>query len=99
MDTSTELLTINHDITALNEHKNHTLIAHLNAQCLSTSIDKFNVKLNTYGFDIVSISETWLKGNKDVINYLQISDMNSSITTKNILEVGLQPIISKNNLN
>ena len=57
LDTSNQLRTINHDITALNEHRNHTSIAHLNAQCLSTSIDEFNVKLNTYGFDIISISE------------------------------------------
>ena len=71
-DISNQLGTINRDITALNEHRNHTSIAHLNAQCLSTSIDKFNVKLNTYGFDILSISETWLKENKDLIDYVQI---------------------------
>ena len=71
-DISNQLVTINHDITGLNEHGNHTSIAHLNAQCLSTSTDEFNVKLNTYGFDIISISETWLKGNKDLIDYVQI---------------------------
>ena len=44
-DISNQLGTTNHDITASNEHRNHTSIAHLNAQCLSTSIDEFNVKL------------------------------------------------------
>ena len=71
-DISNQLGTINHNITALNEHRNHTSIAYLNAQCLNTSIDEFNVKLNTYGFDIISISETWLKENKDLIDYVQI---------------------------
>ena len=47
-------------------------IAHLNAQCLSTSINEFNVKLSTYGFDNISISETWLNENKDLIDYVQI---------------------------
>ena len=47
-------------------------IAHLNAQCLSISIDEFNVKLSTYGFDNISISETWLNENKDLIDYVQI---------------------------
>ena len=72
LDTSYQLETTNHDITALNEHRNHTLIAHLNAQCLSASTDEFNVKLITYGFDIISISETWLKENKNLIDYVQI---------------------------
>ena len=87
LDTSNQLGTINHDITALNEHRNQTSIAYLNAQCLSTSIDEFNVKLNSYGFDIISISETWLKENKDLIDYVQIPGYGSSITTENILEV------------
>ena len=72
LETSYQLETTNHDITALNEHRNHTLIAHLNAQCLSTSTGKFNKKLSTYGFDIISISETWLKENKNLIDYVQI---------------------------
>ena len=63
---SNQLETINHDITPLKEHRNHTSIAHLNAQCLGTSIDEF------YGFDIISTSETWLKQNKDLIDYVQI---------------------------
>ena len=47
-------------------------IAHLNAQCLSTSIDEFNVKLSIHGFDNINISETWLNENKDLIDYVQI---------------------------
>ena len=49
-----------------------TLVLNSRAQCLSTSVDEFNVKLNTYGFDVISISETRLKENKDLINYVQI---------------------------
>lgn len=48
LDTSNQQGTINYDIIALNEHRNHASIAHLDAQYLSTSIDEFNVKLNTY---------------------------------------------------
>ena len=66
----------------LNEHTNHTSIVHLNAQCLSISIDKFNVQLNTHGFDIVSISEMWLKENKDLINYIQIPGYESIYNNK-----------------
>ena len=44
IDTSNQLETINHNITVLNKHGNHTSIAYLNAQYLSTLIDKINVK-------------------------------------------------------
>ena len=72
LDTSNQQGTINYDIIALNEHRNHASIAHLDAQYSSTSTDEFNVKLNTYWSDIISISETWLKENKDLIDYVQI---------------------------
>ena len=36
-------------------------IAHLNTQSLCSTFDEFSVLLHTYCFDIMTLSETWLK--------------------------------------
>ena len=61
-------------IESLNKHRNHTSIAHLNTQSLLSTFTEFTMMLSLYSFDIVCVTETWLKNDSTQINYVQIPD-------------------------
>jgi len=54
-----------------NKNKQHTSIAHLNTQCISSTFAEFQTLLNTYQLDI-TLSETWLKDNENSMSYVEI---------------------------
>lgn len=56
----------------LNKSHNHISIAHLNTQSLTSTFDEFQLMLNLYKFDIMTLSETWLKNDKNMLNYVEI---------------------------
>ena len=60
----------------LDQNRNRTNIAHLNTQCLSSTFDEFHVMLNEYQFDIITMSETWLKDNQKLLDYVDIPGYN-----------------------
>ena len=45
----------------LNENKNNTSIAHLNVDPLMSTFNTFSPMLDEYQFDVITLSETWLK--------------------------------------
>ena len=51
-------------INMLSNHRCYTSVAHVNTQSLPSSFDEFSLMMNRYQFDIVAVSETWLKDNK-----------------------------------
>ena len=53
-----------HHIESLKHHHRHISIAHLNTQSLASTFDAFHLMLENHKFDIVALSETWLKDNK-----------------------------------
>ena len=59
------------------KHRCYTSFAHINTQSLPSSFDEFSLMMNRYQFDIVAVSETWLKDNKTQLEYLQISGYSS----------------------
>ena len=60
----------------LDQNRNRTSIAHLNTHCLSSTFDEFHVMLNEYQFDIITMSETWLKDNQKLLDYVDIPGSN-----------------------
>ena len=56
----------------LDQNRSRTSIAHLNTQCLSSTFDEFHVMLKEYQFDIITMSETWLKDNQKLLDYIDI---------------------------
>ena len=52
------------DINMLSKHRCYKSVAHINTQSLPSSFDEFSLMMNRYQFDIVAVSETWLKDNK-----------------------------------
>ena len=57
-------------------------ITHLNTQSLCSTFDEFSVFLHTYCFDILALSETWLKNNKHMLEYVQIEGYNSEFINR-----------------
>ena len=58
----------------LKEFNEHLSIAHLNSQPMSSIFDEFQVMINENQFDIVTLSETWLRDNKHLLDYIKIPD-------------------------
>lgn len=49
-----------------------TKIAHLNTQSICSTFTEFELLMNTYKFDIMTLSETWLKDDKNLLNHVKI---------------------------
>ena len=56
----------------LETNRNHLSIAHLNTQSMSSTFDKFLVMLYQNPFDIITLSETWMQNDSNLIQYVQI---------------------------
>ena len=84
-DTIDETLAVNvspknintHHKESLKHHHRHISIAHLNTQSLASTFDAFHLMLENHKFDIVALSETWLKDNKHQYEYVQIPGYNT----------------------
>ena len=76
-DVSISSAASNTHLEVLKRHQNHTSFAHLNVQSLTSTFDEFSFMLQTFHFDIIALSETWLKDNKHQINYVQIAGYNT----------------------
>ena len=56
----------------LEKNRHHTSIAHLNTQSILSTFTEFTLMLSLYKFDIVCVTETWLKNDSTQISYIQI---------------------------
>jgi exonuclease III len=63
---------IQDSITKLNTHRNHLSVAHLNTQSISSTFTQFEAMLKSHEFDVITLSETWLKDNSFLLNHVQI---------------------------
>lgn len=66
----------NYHLQTLDEYLNHTSIAHLNTRAICSTFDEFEVMLTTYKFDIIGLSETWLKDNLYLLEHVNIPGYN-----------------------
>ena len=51
-------------------HRKHPSIGHLNTQSMVLSFDEFHEMLQEHPLDILTLSETWLKDNVNLLNYI-----------------------------
>ena len=56
----------------LNNHRKHFSVAHLNTQSMTSTFTEFEAMLSQHQFDLITMSETWLKENKTLLNHLEI---------------------------
>ena len=57
---------------ALETNRNHLSIAHLNTQSMSSTFDEPQVMVSQHPFDIITLSETWLRNDSKLLQYVQI---------------------------
>ena len=74
-----ELNTVESDANYTNEHfekldelKKHINICHLNIQPISSTFDEFQFMINQTNFDVITLSETWLKNDKHLLEYVRL---------------------------
>jgi len=56
----------------LSDNRNLLSVAHLNTQSMISTFDQFTVFAERYKFDIITMSETWLKDNPHLLEYVKI---------------------------
>ena len=59
-------------VTKVQELKTHISICHLNTQSMTLAFDKFQFMINESKFDIIVLSETWLKNDKHLLEYVNL---------------------------
>ena len=74
--TTGEIIPIGVRSEALVTHENHPSIAHLNTQSISSTFDEFQVMLYHYLFDIITWSDTWLRNDRNLQQYIPIPGYN-----------------------
>ena len=60
-------------IDKLQANQNNTSIAHLNVQDLMSTFNEFSLMLNSYQFDIIVVTETWLQDTEYQRDYVQVN--------------------------
>lgn len=59
-------------LNILDANRNRISISHLNTQSITSSFAEFEAMLMRYKFDIITLSETWLKDNPLLLNHVTI---------------------------
>ena len=62
----------NEQLEELDELKEHISICHLNTQSMSCTFDEFQFMINQTNFDVISLSKTWLKNDKHLLEYVRL---------------------------
>ena len=62
----------NEHLEKLDELKKHISICHLNTQSMSSTFDEFQFMINQTKFDVITLSETWLKNDKHLLEYVRL---------------------------
>ena len=56
----------------LETNRNYRSIAHLNTQSMSSTFDECQLMLYQHPFDIIKLSETWLRKDSNLLQYVQV---------------------------
>ncbi|CAB4018868.1 Hypothetical predicted protein [Paramuricea clavata] len=59
-------------VNILKEHLRHLSLMHLNTQSMVSSFNEFQVFLSQYPMDVITMSETWLKENPALLEYVSL---------------------------
>ena len=74
-------------ITKLQELKTHISICHLNAQSVVSTFNEFQFMIHETKFDIITLSETWVKNQKHFLEYVNLPGYKLSYRHRNKKEV------------
>ena len=63
---------VNIPLEHLNANLNHLKLMHLNTQSMCSTFNEFQLTVESYPLDIITLSETWLKENPLLMKYVQL---------------------------
>jgi exonuclease III len=90
-----ELETLDFIAEALRKHPKHLSIMHLNTQSMVSSFNEFQTLVSDYPMDIITMSETWLKENPALLDYVALSGYTAIFNSRDtILGGGVGAYIS-----
>ena len=61
-------------LITLNSNVKHLKIMHINTRSMVSTFDHLCLLIERYSFDVITMSETWLKENNLLLQYVTISD-------------------------
>ena len=77
----------NPHLDILNSSLKHTSIAHLNVQSLFSTFNEFYLMMNTYNFDIVAVTETWMTDYNTQKKYVEVPGYESVMNNRSIIKI------------
>ena len=86
-------------VSKLNQYRQHFSIAHLNTQSITSTFAQFEAMLNIHQFDIITLSETWLKDNANLLSSVEIPGYNNNFRNRDRVKGGGVGYYVKNNIN
>ena len=66
----------------------HLKVMHLNTQSMASAFDELLLTIKQYPFDVISMSETWLKDNPLLLNHVNIPGYNCEFRSRNSIRGG-----------
>ena len=63
----------NSQLEELNARKSNLSVMYLDTQCMNSTFSELLLTVQIYQFDVVSLSETWLKSNHMLLNHVSIT--------------------------
>ena len=60
----------------LDENRNLLSLVQLNTQSMVSSFEEFAIFVNKHSFDIIAVTETWLKNDPNLLEYVKIDGYN-----------------------
>ena len=77
-----------HHLLALASRPKHRKFMHLNTQSLLSSLDELILTMEKYPFDIIAMTETWLKDNVHLLQHAMIPGYSPEFRHRNNLRGG-----------
>jgi hypothetical protein len=72
---------VNEHLEALTSRPNQLRLVHINTQSMVSSFDELILLIKEYPYDVITMSETWLKNNPHLLNYVTIPGIQTSSET------------------
>ena len=69
---------------------------HLNTQSMVSTFDELVLTIQQYPFEVISMSETWLKDNPLLLQHVTVPGYSSEFRNRNSIKGGESELISTN---
>ena len=75
-------------VDILNEKACQLRIMHLNTQSMTSTFNEFALTIKTYPLDIITLSETWLKNRRELLEYVSINGYQTEFLHRKAIKGG-----------